>query len=193
MGVTAFYFHSSSNKCITTLKDFFVLFLWLLALKTMQTKEVKVVLCLRCNGPTPTCSYSWERCDTQQRLSITETFPREQLTWLGNKESAICYVSREVSLSSSLLRLALSIFCSYKWITWTFPWTLSTMVPRWRSLCHGRPLPVFPKPQIFHETALGWILCWAGRIALIFGNRLVPRVPPRLLSKTNSISFWEYS
>lgn len=164
MGVTAFYFHSSSNKCITTLKDFLFCFVFMtFGLKDYADKgSQRWFLCLRCNGPTLTCSYSWERCDTQQRFSITETSPREQLTWLGNKESAICYVYGETSWSSSLLRPALSIdilFLQMNYMNLTFDtvsngpemkslsWASSSSVPKATDL---------PWASTVMDTVLGW-------------------------------------
>ena len=123
-----------------------------------------------------------------KRISITGTFPREELAWV--KLSAICYIYVETQFPSLLLWPALLLSYSYKLITKTLPLPLSTVVPTWTSLCQRFYLWLLHR---FHEPEMYRILCWVGRIVLLFGTCLSPGFHKGFLLKMSSISFWENS
>lgn len=138
----------------------------------MKTSEVKIALCLHYNGSIPIFSYRWELCDTQQRISITGTFPREQFAWI--KLCAVCYIYMETLLSFSPALTCLITILFLRSNYWNPSFATVNSGPNVNKSLSQVLSSTAPKATDIHEPERCWILCWAGRIVVIFGTCLTP-------------------
>lgn len=116
-------YHYFENFC-------FILFWWLLALKTMQANESVDCVYIVMASSIPLCSYRWEFFDHQQRISIAR-HPKENSICESIRKSLPFAVSMwKPHFSPLLFWLASSTSRSYKLITEILSLTLSSMISK---------------------------------------------------------------